>query len=433
MHTTSITTLALALLTSATSAQGNVWTVGGVGADFLQIQPAVDAASDGDLILVRESGGNPYSSFSVNGKSLTIQGEGEGEAVAVQSGLFSIGPLTPVTILNVGPLQSVTVRNLGFNSFTLDDFADAARVWDCDGPVVFEDCEFYSWTRSGLDVIRSLGVTFERCTIESRGTYWYSYLGQVFESPGLLSRDSVLFLHDCEVIGGPGFGASSTFTGQIPASVGSPGMVVRSGQAFLQGTTVRGGDGGAGVAQLCAPGEAGGHAVEVGAWTTGPGLVRVFDSTLLPGGGGVPDPECALPAGPDGLDVFLEDGARVDLDGVARSFVWSSPVREGESLDATYTGVPGDLVFLIYAPGPVQGFFFDSLQVAVHFDLVQFQTLFRGVLPASGELADSFLVPPLSPAKEFARVLGQVMIVDASLVDVWTSGPSTTAILDETF
>ena len=53
-------TLIIGLLVS--SAIAKTWYVGGSGADFSEIQPAIDAAQDGDLILVRP--GTPVGSSS---------------------------------------------------------------------------------------------------------------------------------------------------------------------------------------------------------------------------------------------------------------------------------------------------------------------------------------------------------------------------------
>ena len=62
------------LLASAMSAQGTVWTVDFDGSgDFDEIQPAVDAAADGDVILVAPGG---YAPFRISGKGLRVHGAG---------------------------------------------------------------------------------------------------------------------------------------------------------------------------------------------------------------------------------------------------------------------------------------------------------------------------------------------------------------------
>ena len=63
--------LLLALVLPA-AAQGAVWIVdddGGAGVDFVTIHDAVDAAADGDTILVKDG---TYPMFSIFAKSLAI-------------------------------------------------------------------------------------------------------------------------------------------------------------------------------------------------------------------------------------------------------------------------------------------------------------------------------------------------------------------------
>src|SRR5262245_6669651 len=65
-----------ALLTAAPLARAGVLVVSrtpGPGIDFTQIQPAVNAAVDGDTILVRNGS---YMPFKIDGKSLTVVADG---------------------------------------------------------------------------------------------------------------------------------------------------------------------------------------------------------------------------------------------------------------------------------------------------------------------------------------------------------------------
>ena len=65
-------TFALLLASSQVDAQGKLWVVdddGGPGVDFTAIQDAVDAAVDGDGILVRPG---DYGRVTIDGKSLRV-------------------------------------------------------------------------------------------------------------------------------------------------------------------------------------------------------------------------------------------------------------------------------------------------------------------------------------------------------------------------
>ena len=65
------------------------------------IQAAVDAATDGDLILVKDTG-SPYASFTVDGKGLTVIGDTGNRPVLLGSAF----------IRNLGPDQRVVLRRL---------------------------------------------------------------------------------------------------------------------------------------------------------------------------------------------------------------------------------------------------------------------------------------------------------------------------------
>jgi hypothetical protein len=79
----------IAALAPALTAQGRVWVVddGPLAADFSALQPAVDAAAEGDILLVMP--GN-YASFKITGKSLTVTAEHPGRAKL--NNLFSASP-----------------------------------------------------------------------------------------------------------------------------------------------------------------------------------------------------------------------------------------------------------------------------------------------------------------------------------------------------
>jgi nitrous oxidase accessory protein len=84
--------VALALVLLAAPAEARTWTVGGTGADFPLIAPAIAAASAGDVIQVR---GGVYREDLVLHEQLSIVGEGEPR-------LFGTGVGSVVTILAAG-------------------------------------------------------------------------------------------------------------------------------------------------------------------------------------------------------------------------------------------------------------------------------------------------------------------------------------------
>ena len=101
------------------------------GVDFSSIQAAVDAASDGDVILVRpQLGGTAYAPFDLRGKALAIVGDGRG----------SVRVRGASTIREVRFGQSVLVQ--GFAGI------EALALRDNDGPIAIEDCRLMSLDQS---------------------------------------------------------------------------------------------------------------------------------------------------------------------------------------------------------------------------------------------------------------------------------------------
>ncbi|HEX5011641.1 MAG TPA: hypothetical protein VFY71_14705, partial [Planctomycetota bacterium] len=84
--------LAGVLAATPAAAQGALWIVdddGGPGVDATDIQAAIDAAADGDVILVRSG---VYSSLVLDGRSLSVIGE-DGEDVELAPGTVSVAHL----------------------------------------------------------------------------------------------------------------------------------------------------------------------------------------------------------------------------------------------------------------------------------------------------------------------------------------------------
>ena len=83
------------------SGQGNVLTVDRDGSsmpDFTQLQPAINAAAEGDVILVKEG---VYSGAFIDGKSLTVQAEAGATVVT-----------TTITIRHLAASQSTRLRGM---------------------------------------------------------------------------------------------------------------------------------------------------------------------------------------------------------------------------------------------------------------------------------------------------------------------------------
>jgi hypothetical protein len=307
---------------SALCAQGQVWHVAsGGGGDFTTIQAAVNAASNGDTIVI--ANGSYPAGFTVDAKSLTITAAA---GVAVQSGGF--------VVRNLGPSQAVAIRRVSSTGISP---TSGAVLQNNQGPVWLEELALgFTFSLSflppvvGLDVSGCANVVIARCTVSSNGPM----SGAVDGNPGLRATDSSVHLFESKVRGADlsdGFSADGS-------SLGGPGaelvgvLLVASGSMFLGGVGHQGG--------TCSAGGPGGYGLIAGPEST----VWLLDTQLQggPGGCGL-DLFCGCgPTGPPSL----EAGGSIDLlSGYGRDYTLSSPVDGGQTFQLNFSGVSGDLVF----------------------------------------------------------------------------------------
>lgn len=218
----------LALATSA-RAQTTTWYVsnGLEFGHFDTIQGAVDAAADGDLILVRRG---HYPAFTVDDKALTIAGEFE-ESVWVE-----VSSASAITVQNLAAEREVRIHDVNVmhagatpvGAVFLHDNVGAVRLAN----MVVGSTHTFKGPHS-LRVVSCDDVEIVECGF----------------AQGVLARLSDVRMHDSFVHGPGGYGCGVA----QPAKVGEPGIEVLSGSVLLADTVVRGGRGGdgAGVLNCC--------------------------------------------------------------------------------------------------------------------------------------------------------------------------------------
>ena len=121
----------------------DVWVVddvAGPGVDFTEIQAAVLAAGDGDVIVV---GGGTYGSFAIEGKSLVVTAD-LGAAVVIREVVpfGSTPPATQVRVFNLDPDDDVVLRGLIISPDpNVGSFLGSLSLEDNSGDVLIEDCQ----------------------------------------------------------------------------------------------------------------------------------------------------------------------------------------------------------------------------------------------------------------------------------------------------
>ena len=365
--------LATFLAASIASAQGKLWIVnqsGGAGVDFTDIQPAVDAASDGDTILIQQ-GFSTYGSFTIDGKALVVT-----EDVLSDVRTFV------ATVKNLASHQSVTLR--GFDPFSVN--LDANQ-----GPILLEDvgqftilggflCGF-GFGPAGSSTQRLLitscdAVVLSRCIIG----------GALGLAPGITVQSSTVHMYEVETKG-------STPSG-LGSSKGGAGVLVVDSFLFASGSTFLGGCGQSGDSfPFCASGGDGGVGL-----AESNSVVHLLE-VKLEGGAGGPGGLCA--PGSPGLPF---SGFFSLVAGNARDYTITAVASGGSTAAIHYEGVSGDLVLSVIA-----------LDLAPLFLVQHAGTLVVAIPPilithgiASGGTLDTTVpLPPLPPGLEALPIYAQ--------------------------
>ena len=424
------------LLLTAVPAFADVLIVDATGSgDFTDLQPAVDAAADGDTILVRTG---TYLGFAVSQKSLTVVAE-PGAAVDVARSVrvrkLTAGQTVVVIGLRVrGKAQGPNIR-------------PGAVLLDDQGAVRFEECvligvdkgPFFASNPAGVGahLEAAQDVVFSNCTIRggqligccapsfcSCLTCGYDqFMGPNPRGGGILATTSRLAVFDTLSFGGHG-----EHDVALDASSGGDAATLIDSELFVQGSLLAGGDGGDSAGISTATGGNGGAGLAL----SGPlgSTATLVEVTLTGGTAGEGSPglvQCVH--GCSGADLVIQAGSQsLALPGLARSLDLTATATEGTAHPLTFEGEPGDEVFLfisptakLEAPHPL---FVGQLALG----LPLLRRLKMGTIDASGQLVASVPVPAV-PDGEAQNLYVQPLFVDL-LGTAVLGTPRTLVVLD---
>jgi len=396
---------------------GNVLTVGGVGGSFPDIQPAVTAAANDDVILVRAG---TYTAFTIDGKSLAVVGD-TGAVVDVAG---------RVVVQNVAAGGRVVLAGLRVidtgdsqDCFLLaSNVAGSVRVVACEiGRANFTGTS-YSVTQAGARIVNSPDVALTGCTLQGRE----GPAEQLFDiehprgGSGIDVEASRVSLHDCQCTGG----LAGPPYGDRTGGQGGDGCRVWGTASFLHasGSSFRGGAGADGHDQLncldffAGDGGPGGDAIDGGHPMPAPQIV-LLDATLVVGTGGQGGFGTCGPNGFDGAPGVQFDFAPgtqlTQIPGSTRRMMMPVPVRETAPVSLTFTGVPGDSVRLTM--WDQAGFVFVPTYNGV---LLERAPLLRrinlGIVADTGALTATIAFPALPPGVQARLYFLQPYFIDTS-------------------
>lgn len=370
-----------ALLLPFLASVGDVWVVdqGGTG-QFTEIQPAIDAAADGDTILVRSGNYVDWTDFLIQAKGISLIAE-QGHSVHLTGGVIvsnlAAGQTTLLSGLDVQPIAPVT---------------EGLTLANNQGMVIAENCSFRGVAGftggsgtgtaglSGAQIYNCAVISFASCSFlggrggdAAPGTSTFGGSG----GAGLLCQNASVAAYDCRFDGAPG-GDGTAIGGR-----GGRGVRLVVGTLLASNATFRGGDGGDAVSFGCAPGD-GGEGLFLGSGTQASLLDCHFASSnpgygVLCGNYGLPGADVSGP------------GTLVSLPGVSRTLQAPSPVRDNGILTLSSRGEPGDVVYLLSSFEPA--FEWRPQWSGVSLAASPFRRLVLGTIPASGTMSVNLFLP----------------------------------------
>jgi hypothetical protein len=398
---------------AAPALAGNVLVVDSSGGGaFTTIQSAVDAAADGDTILVKSGF---YQGFTVNDRAVAV--------VADTNALVQVGTLVRVDNL----ASSRDALLVGLRIFVDVPGNYGVQLRHNMGSVRVEDCrlENLGYVGEAAWVVNSQDVAYARCTIVTSEPRFPGDALHVDGNPG----SSNVAVYDSELRGGDGADLCSSQWDCQPPDGGS-GAVVRSGSFFFAaGSLFHGGEGGRGSQYGCglfcgSDGGWGGDGVRFIA----SGAAALLDNGYHAGHGAPTCSPCSSNLdGGNGVEI---GGSPTMLDGRARHLSIKNPRRERIPFRIEARGRPGDSVILYSSEST--GFTYMPSRRGVLIPQNPTPPIQLGTIPANGILVYHHTVPDLGPGVQSKRIYFQALHTTPAGVK-FLGSPVSLVVLDQAF
>ncbi len=396
MNTLIATLAILALSASGLTAQKRVLVVddGPDAAPYTSIQAAIDAAQEGDTILIRPG---RYAGFTIQGKSLSLVSERPRGASVAQSSVGGKGCF----VRGLAAGQSVTLRGLHIYRYSVPSSAvdsGGLEVDNCKGSVWLEDVEMLATSVGrGLTVRDSASVMLTRCDVTT----------------GMLAIRSKVYVYDSSIMGVDGSDEYPRWgLPSVRARGGEHASELRDSNLFTSGSRFRGGDGGQGILY---PSASGG----VGATLSGASSVQRLDSDFICGS---LTPVCGSTSTPG---ILARGGTVVVVPGQARSVVSNALIQPGDAIRWIFEGQPGDLVFVML------DFRHHPWLHLGHRGAVASPAPFivpLGVIQGANPHVERLVLPPIHPSMHGFDLFLQGIFVDQAPATILASASALTAM-----
>lgn len=398
-------------------------------ATYPEIQDAIEASSDGDVVLVERG---TYGSFNVRNKSITV-------IVDVGHEVHVTGPLR---LFGTTPARTIFVSGLRSRGYSSNTWVTrtGAVVRHCHGPVRIQDCELDALSPMAIPCTPGEGLYTEDCAdvIATHCEIVGSELGNVsgHGGPGVAAHSSTVALFDCWSRGGRGaldygFCPPSGTNGVL--GTGGPGASIEptnvfffaartvfSGAQGLDGSCAMGG---------CQPAGDGGDGF-VNA--TSGGTVWLHACRMLAGRAGRPDTTCGFGCQQAGASGTQLVGAATITQAPTLGLRATALAREGQTIALDLLGPPGETVTIWTTDRTTYRLQPSASGVLAADDPGPEPRLLLGRLSGSGVLHAEWKAPELGPGVE-SRVVWVQALSTAANGTRRMSEPRGVVIVDRSF
>lgn len=412
----SIVSASIAVLATGASADAATWTVSKHGpADFSEIQHAVAAAGEGDVILVANAG---YLPFVIDGKSLTIVGTGI-------ANVFNVVGSTPpdqgttVTIRNLAAHQRCVIESLALSSFQIS--GSSMKIADCAGPVWVQHVFFDTYNAMSLLIERSASVSLHDCFMQTN-TVNAAPDGTPQSKPGFRVVDSRVTVVSSSSRGSHGVSSGSGMPAATSAPDGGAGCEIVDSIVGFQGCDIDGGSGNSFFGGGCTTSGDGGPGIVLSTAGGAAPIVTLRDTSVSGGFHSSHTPGCG-PAPSNGAPTLVLAGSLATLPSPARVLTGDGYAQTGANYALSFSGESFEQVVLFAGiPGLATPIGQNVLHLAT-------PMVFLGVvsLPASGNTTIEF-GPPVTPPSAPIAVVGLQGFFAAPSGSLIASGPLAIAV-----
>jgi hypothetical protein len=374
----------------------------GPASPFTSVQAAVDAAHDGDVVMLPH---DVHEDIVVDGKGIAIVGDTAGQ-------LTWFGHLH---VQNVPAGSTMLLTGIGFGQASSTPVVLTQNA----GAIRFQSCSVWPAPNQpatvGVLCTSSRDVAFMIGGIHG-GQGPFPPFAPIAGAAAISATDSTITIQSANVGGGngrPGFFDSDQGIG-FRGSSGGPALLLSGGTLVTQSVHIVGGFGGDGFVGDCAGANAtAGGAGGTGIVLTAGAVARAIGGRTLGGvgGHGGVNPCGQAPPGATGVDVDAGGGTWTKSAGAMRSLGAQWVVRAGDPVIVSVSGESGEHVFLAAGSAPAH---VDSPSLGgVLLVQPQFRRVDFGPLDAQGQSSFTIKSPAWPPGTSHNLLHLQALMVGA--------------------